>query len=201
MNDKLLNIKTESLQKSPYESHHYNRYEPTPYEVLDRLFECIELERTDSVVDFGCGSGRLNFYIHYRFQSAVMGVEMNDYLYGQAVENRKNYLSKHTDTSQQVQFENCLAQNYSIKPEENVFYFFNPFSVQIFKAVVNNILQSLEETNREIQIILYYAPEDYIFFLENQTAFLLAKEIILPGNAYEKLLIYSFGIPSKRNAL
>jgi SAM-dependent methyltransferase len=193
MNDKLLNIKTETVQKSSYESHHYNRYEPTPYEVLDRLFQFVDFEKTDNVVDFGCGSGRLNFYIHYRFQSTVMGVEMNEYLYGQALENRKNYRSRFADASKKVQFQNCLAQDYRISTEENVFYFFNPFSVRIFMAVVNNVLQSLEETHREIQLILYYAPEDYIFFLENQTAFHLEKEILLPGNAYEKLLIYSFG--------
>ncbi|MGM0846239.1 MAG: SAM-dependent methyltransferase [Bacillota bacterium] len=191
MNDKWLNIKTETVQKSSYESHHYNRYEPTPYSVLERLFQTVELESTDRVVDFGCGSGRMNFYIHNRYRATVIGVEMNEYLYEQALENRKNYRKKFIDTSERILFNNCLAQEYSINSEDNVFYFFNPFSIEIFIAVVNNILQSLEEAPRQIQLILYYPPEDYPFFLENQTAFRLVREIILPGNAYEKLLIYS----------
>ena len=191
MNDKLLNIKTEMVQKVPYASHHYNRYEPTPYQVLDKLFEVVEMESTDRVVDFGCGTGRLNFYVHYRFQSAVIGVEMNEYYYMEALENRSEYLKKYNFSEDSIQFENCLAQDYPIHPDDNVFYFFNPFSAGIFIKVINNILQSFEEKNRDIQLILYYAPEDYIFFLENQTAFHLEKEIILPGNVYEKFLLYS----------
>ena len=46
--------------------------------------------------------------------------------------------------------------------------------------VVNNILLSVENTGREVDIILYYPSEDYIFFLENQTAFELKKEVRLP---------------------
>ncbi|WP_421383734.1 methyltransferase domain-containing protein [Bacillus salacetis] len=191
MNDQLLNIKTESVQKAAYASQHYNRYEPTPYPVLDRLFEFVEFEDSDRVVDFGCGTGRLNFYLHYRFQPTVIGVEMNEFYYREALENRKNYLSKFNLDGEQVQFENCLAQNYGIHPEDNVFYFFNPFSVRIFISVINNILQSFEERNRDMQLVLYYAPEDYVFFLENQTAFRMEKEIVLPGNEYEKILIYS----------
>jgi SAM-dependent methyltransferase len=191
MNDKLLNIKTETVQKAAYESQHYNRYEPTPYPVLDRLFESVGFESNDRMVDFGCGTGRLNYYVHHRFQSTVIGVEMNEFYYQEAVENRKNYLNRFNLNGNQIQFENCLAQDYMIHPQDNVFYFFNPFSVRIFIKVINNILQSFEERNRDIQLILYYAPEDYVFFLENQTAFWMEKEIVLPGNAYEKFLIYS----------
>ncbi|WP_409252974.1 methyltransferase [Bacillus sp. SCS-153A] len=196
MNDKLLNIKTEMLQKIPYDSHHYNRYEPTPYPVLDRLFDFVELESSDRIVDFGCGTGRLNFYVHYRFQSVVVGVEMNEYLYQEAIENRKKYLMKFNFGGELIQFQNCLAQNYLIHPDDNVFYFFNPFSGGIFINVINNILRSFEEMNREIQLILYYPPEEYVFFLENQTAFQLKKEVTLPGNSYEKLLIYILGNPA-----
>ena len=66
-------------------------------------------------------------------------------------------------------------------PRDNRFYFFNPFSVQVFMNVVNNILLSVEAVEREMDIILYYPSEDYIFFLENQTAFELKREIRLPG--------------------
>jgi hypothetical protein len=55
-------------------------------------------------------------------------------------------------------------------------------------------LRSVEKKPREIELILYYAPEEYIYFLENQTAFELKEEIVLPElyekNPYEKFLIY-----------
>jgi hypothetical protein len=59
---------------------------------------------------------------------------------------------------------------------------------------INNILRSVEKRPRQIEIILYYAPEEYLYFLENQTAFELKEEVILPDlyeqNPYEKFLIY-----------
>ncbi|MEM5594730.1 hypothetical protein AAHH67_28690 [Niallia circulans] len=69
--DKLLHIETEEIQVGFHKSYHYHRYEPTPYEHLEQLFREFPLRETDYVVDFGCGKGRLNFYIHYVFQSTV----------------------------------------------------------------------------------------------------------------------------------
>jgi SAM-dependent methyltransferase len=190
MNDKFLNIRTEKIQKGPYESPHYNRYEPTPYSALESLFEHIELSVSDRFTDFGCGNGRMNFAVYHKFQSSVTGIEMNEFFYQEAIQNKRNFLANTNEGGEKVQFLCCLAQDYSIDPQDNVFYFFNPFSVQIFIKVINNIQKSIETTDRPVMLILYYAPEDYIFFLENRTMFQLQKEIILPGNEYEKFLIY-----------
>ena len=39
------------------------------------------LDKSDSVVDFGCGRGRVAFYIHNRFHVPVTGIEANDKTY------------------------------------------------------------------------------------------------------------------------
>jgi hypothetical protein len=55
-------------------------------------------------------------------------------------------------------------------------------------------LVSVEKFKREVDVILYYPSEDYIYYLENHTSFELIKEIPLPGlyenNANERFLIY-----------
>ncbi|WP_419882920.1 SAM-dependent methyltransferase [Peribacillus sp. B-H-3] len=192
--DALLNIKTGGDQKGFHQSLHYHRYEPTPYSALEHLFTQHELESSDRIVDFGCGKGRLNFYIHHLFSAHVTGIEMDENFYREALENRKSYQKKNRHAPERIQFQCTLAQNYEIHPADNVFYFFNPFSVQIFMGVVKNILQSVEENKREIELILYYGSEDYTFFLENQTAFELREQVLLPGlyesNPFEKFLIY-----------
>lgn len=62
-------------------------------------------------------------------------------------------------------------------------------------SVINNILLSVEHFPREVELILYYATEEYTYFLDDQTAFELMEEVRLPGlydnNPYEKFLIYS----------
>jgi SAM-dependent methyltransferase len=194
--DGMLNIKTTGEQKGFTQSVHYHRYEPTPYSALKHLFEQYELKRSDQLVDFGCGKGRLNFYIHHLFNASVTGIEMNQSFYHEAMENRTHYLKKHKKSFEKIHFQCGLAEEYEIDPADNRFYFFNPFSIQIFIRVINNILVSLEKHQREIELILYYPSEDYIYFLENQTPFELREEIILPVlsryNLNERFLIYKY---------
>lgn len=186
--DDLLHIKTVGNQIGFYNSMHYHRYEPTPYWVLEKLLDEYDLNSDDHMVDFGCGKGRLNFFLHYKTGAFVSGVEMNEQFINEAEENLKNYTNK---GKERIQFHCCLAEEFQIQPTDNRFYFFNPFTIQIFRQVLTNILLSVEEKYREVHLILYYPSEDYIYFLENQSVFELHKEIVLnEKNPFERILIY-----------
>lgn len=180
--EKLLNIKTSGEQKIFNESLHYNRYEPTSYSVLEILSKQYNFTAEDNIVDFGCGKGRLNFYINHFFDSTVTGIEMSSFFYKQAIDNKRDYLKKHKKKINEINFLNCFAEEYNINPSDNKFYFFNPFSIQIFIKVIGNILISVEGYERTVDIILYYPSYDYIYFLENNTPFVLLNEIKLPDN-------------------
>lgn len=93
--EKLLNIKTSGEQKVFNESLHYNRYEPTSYSALEILSKEYKFTVEDSIVDFGCGKGRLNFYINHFFDATVTGIEMNNFFFKEAIDNKKEYLKKH----------------------------------------------------------------------------------------------------------
>lgn len=192
--EEMLNITTVGKKSEVNNSTYYHPYEPTPYSALEHLTKYYEVSSADYIVDFGCGKGRLNFFLHYFFQATVKGIEMNEDFYHDAINNKLTYLKKVNRNEQSIQFVCCKAEHYEIQPEDNRFYFFNPFSVQIFMKVVNNILRSVEITNREVDIILYYPHDDYQFFLEYQTSFQLIKEIKIPNlyykNTYERILIY-----------
>ncbi|MDL4841625.1 methyltransferase [Aquibacillus rhizosphaerae] len=196
--DQLLNINTREGYKSSNDSLHYHPYEPTPYYALDVLVQHYEVKQSDRIVDFGCGKGRLNFYFNYYFQSTVVGVEMNEEFYFQAIQNKTRYLENRKNSMDSLLFHCCLAQEYQINRLDNRFYFFNPFSIQIFMHVINNILQSLEKYEREVELILYYGSKEYIHYLEYQTAFKLKDEIKIPGlsikNPYERFVIYHFSL-------
>ena len=58
-----------------------------------------------------------------------------------------NYLKKHKNSEDQIHFQCCLAEEYQINPSDNRFYFFNPFSIQIFMKIINNILISVEKSD------------------------------------------------------
>lgn len=192
--DKLLHIETSEIQKIFYKSLHYHRYEPTTYDGLMQLFEVYPLSEEDCLVDFGCGKGRLPILVHHLFGSTVVGVEMFKKFYQEALLNKEGYLDNRKNNGEKIKFEHCLAENYQVKKQDNKFYFFNPFSVQIFMKVVNNILQSNEEYPRQMEIILYYPSDEYIFYLDDQTPFVWKEEVrvqeLYEKDDKERFLIY-----------
>ncbi|KOO42716.1 methyltransferase [Priestia koreensis] len=191
--DELLNIKTTKEQQGFHESLHYHRYEATPYRGLEKLCKELSFTESDHVIDFGCGKGRLGFYLYHYHRAFVTGIEMSDEYYEDAVQNLHQYKKKYHHRNE-IQFKKCLAEEYEIQEQHNCFYFFNPFSIQIFMRVINNILSSIEKAPRPITLIFYYPSDDYVYFLNNHAAFHLTKEIQLPGayerNEYERFLVY-----------
>lgn len=194
--ENLLDIKTTGCQEWDKGSSHYHPYEPTLYSALEVLFHQYKVENDDSIVDFGCGKGRLAFYINYFYKSNVVGIEMDEGLYMDAINNKKSYLKKYRKSIDKIDFLCCFAQDYNVKPLDNKFYFFNPFSIQIFRKIIENILLSVEEHQRSIELILYYPSDDYIYYLENNTSFVLIDEIIINDlykcDTSERFLIYQF---------
>ena len=195
--DKLLNINTGGYQKVSNRFFQYHPYEPTPYSALEALIEEYGWESSDRVVDFGCGKGRLNFFINHFYQASVVGIEMDEIFYQVAVQNQSSYLMNNKKAEDKIHFHCCLAEAYQIDPRDNRFYFFNPFSIEIFVKVINRILLSVEHEERKIELILYYPADDYIYYLDNDTSFELMKEIIVPdlykNDSSERFLIYRLG--------
>lgn len=192
--ESLLNIKTTGEQSWDETKKCYHPYEPTPYFALDKLLEHYSINETDSVIDFGCGKGRLNFYLNYKYNCNVLGIEMDEKFYNQCIVNKKEYIEKSKNKDDKVNFKCIFAQEYKIEDNDNKFYFFNPFSVQIFMKVVDNILISFENNPRNMDIILYYPSNDYIYYLENYTPFIQKEEVRLDDwykdDNQERFLIY-----------
>jgi|LSQX01.3.fsa_nt_gb SAM-dependent methyltransferase len=120
--DKSFSIKTVGIREWGDGEVHYNRYEATPYAALDKLFERYRLDKSDSVVDFGCGRGRVAFYIHNRFHVPVTGIEANDITYEEALKNIETYKLRAKHIKAPIRFKFGLAEHYEIKPEENRFF-------------------------------------------------------------------------------
>lgn len=194
--DNLLAVNTKNSGMTSEQSITYNQYEATPYSILHALFDAYKLERTDVFVDFGCGKGRLLFYVHNHFQASVTGIEMNEQLYNKTVQNKKRYLKRIKSNNESIKVKHFLAEDYKIGKQDNKFYFFNPFSVEVFSKVVDNILRSIESRQRETDIILYYPRQDYVRYLEENTPFECIKEVKIPGlfnlNKNERFLVFRY---------
>lgn len=190
--DKRLGIRTVGLrewgQQGPY-----NRYEATPYHALEQFIQFYRFRMDGRVVDFGCGRGRVMFFIHRHFQVPVVGIEAHDKTYEEAIDNKASYRLKSQHVSSPIRLKYGLAEHYEIKHNDNCFYFFNPFSGKIFSRVISNILKSVKGNPRTIEVILYYPLQDYKEVLE-LNSFRLINKIKVPGaeDRLEKFLVYRF---------
>lgn len=186
--DKLLRIKTSGRDDTKSDPYHYP-YEPSSYLVLERLVKSGYINKKNIVVDYGCGKGRVSFFLNHELKCRTIGVEFDERIYQKAEENRKFY-----GTYQKVEFVCTGAEHFAVK-DADCFYFFNPFSVEILRSVMGHILNSYYDNPRHMQLFFYYPNEDYMSYLMTEEALMFSDEIdcrdLFDGdNEREKILIF-----------
>lgn len=162
MIDAKLGINTTG-RSDEYSDDHIYPYEPTTYAVLDRMVESGYITESDYLIDYGSGKGRVPIYLNYRVGLKSTGIEMMEEFYSAAIDNLNGY-NKHRG---KVEFINTKAEKFDYPTEANAAFFFNPFSIEIMKSVVNKILDSYYENPRRIRLFIYYPQDEYIAFLMN----------------------------------
>lgn len=155
--DKLLQIETSGRDDTNSDEYRYP-YEPTPYCVLERLADSELFGQADTVLDYGCGKGRVDFFLSYRTKAKTIGIEYDEHIYSSTLSNQKRALSG-------AEFVLTRAEEYKVPVAVNRCYFFNPFSVEILHKVMARILESYYENPREIFLFFYYPSDDYIAYL------------------------------------
>jgi predicted RNA methylase len=157
--DKLLQIQTIGRDDLSADEYHHP-YEPTPYCVLERLAESGLIGQNDAVLDYGCGKGRVGFFLSYRTKAKTIGIEYDERIYEIANQNRKSTISRI-----KPDFVLTRAEEYAVPTEVNRCYFFNPFSVEILRKVMARIIESYYEHPREVFLFFYYPSDEYISYL------------------------------------
>ena len=150
--DKLLQIKTSGRDETNADEYHHP-YEPTPYTVFDRFAKSGLIGKDDVILDYGCGKGRVGFFLSYRTKVKTIGIEYDERFYQGALENRETTISRI-----KPDFVLTRAEEYEVPPEVNRCYFFNPFSVEILHKVMARICESWYEHPREVFLFFYYIP-------------------------------------------
>ena len=139
---------------------YHHPYEPTPYCVLERLVGSGFFGKDDVVLDYGCGKGRVGFFLSYRTKATTIGIEYDERIYKSALENQKTTISRI-----KPDFVLTKAEEYEVPMDVNRCYFFNPFSVEILHKVMARICDSWYEHPREVLLFFYYPADEYISYL------------------------------------
>lgn len=190
--DKLLQIHTTGRDDSNSDQYRYP-YEPTPYTVLERFANSGLLCRENTLLDYGCGKGRADFFLSYQTRCHTIGVEYNERIYEKAVENREQGVA-----AGRTEFVLADAVQFSVPAEVDRIYFFNPFSIEILKKVLARVLESYYENPRELFLFFYYPSDEYISYLMTVDELIFSDEIdcrdLFPGeNKREWIVVFEVG--------
>ena len=150
-------------------------YEPTPYSVLERLANSGEILKNNVLLDYGCGKGRVDFFLSYQTRCKSIGIEYDERIYKSATANQENAVS-----GRRVQLELANAEQYQVPIEVDRCFFFNPFSVEILRKAMARIVESYHdrlvhrtnllcakayENPREMLLFFYYPSDEYVSYL------------------------------------
>lgn len=186
--DKLLQVKTCGRDDLHADQYHHP-YEPTPYCVLERLAESGFFGKNDVVLDYGCGKGRVGFFLSYQTNAKTIGIEYDDRIYKDALENQKSAVSK-----SKTDFVLTKAEDYEVPKDVNRCYFFNPFSAEILHKVMAKILASYYAQPRDVFLFFYYPSDEFVSFLMTVEALDFFDEIecddLFKGDPRERILIF-----------
>ena len=188
--DRILGIQTAGRDDTGADQYHHP-YEPTPYCVLERLADSGLIRREDVVVDYGCGKGRVDFFLSHRTGAGTVGIEYDERIYAAAQENRQTARS-----GSGARFVPGRAETWEVPPEVTRCYFFNPFSVEILRKVMARILESWYGQPREILLFFYYPTDEFLSYLMTVEELDFYDEIecddLFPGeDPRERILIFS----------
>ncbi|MBR6800343.1 MAG: SAM-dependent methyltransferase [Eubacteriaceae bacterium] len=184
--DEFLGITTLGRDDSHADENHHP-YEPTPYSVLARMVEEGVVDKDSSIVDYGSGRGRVGIYFSKMTGCKSLGIEYDEELYTMSNENLRE------SGVENAEFLLMNAEDFC-PSDENVFFFFNPFSAKILTGVLAKIEESYYDNPRSIRLCFYYPDDEYISLLMRSDLFMFSDEIDMTdffgGDKRERVLIF-----------
>ena len=167
--DKKLKIQTVGRDASQSDAYRYP-YEPTDYAVLQRLADSGWISPEHVLVDYGCGKGRVGFFLHAVVGCRTIGVEYDSRVYAAALENLRSY----GDAG--ITFVCTGAEHFRVD-HADCFYFFNPFSLEVLQSVYARILESYYCQLNAKRLFFYYPSEAYVSWLMSRQELHFLQEI------------------------
>lgn len=173
---------------------HYVGYEQS------NVISCRDLEtfirknkqEVDSVLDVGCGKGRMLYFFYQLGFDRSDGVEFSKELSNVAKRNYDLIKSRKKIQGDLFQVFNCDATDFSEYGNYNWFYFYNPFDALIMEKVLKLILDS--RGNGQTAYIIYKNPlnKDTIINLGGRLV-LTCQDSFLNRKLRQEIYIYELG--------
>lgn len=114
-----------------------------------------------SLLDIGCGNGKVLNYGMLQHFKAVTGIELEPLALEKAMANCNKLQQKGYSTPFEIK--NADAVHYTIPEGVNVIYMFNPFGVQTMQKVAANIIDHAKKMGSTIYVVYCMPSFQHIF--------------------------------------
>ena len=144
----------ETIQGEPPVADGAHVYLSLPFETMRAILRRTGLDSKDTLVDLGCGKGRLLLVGSLFHPATVIGIELSSRL----AEIARRHAGRLIE-SRLIEVLNCNVLDYDFN-RGTVFYLYNPFEGDILQGVMDRLESSLLNSPRPIRIIYvgpYYA--------------------------------------------
>ena len=182
VNLKRLNIHSENLSRAV-------DYQPTQILPLRRLLKELEIPRDKVFVDLGCGKGRVLLVAAEAGFLDLRGVEFSSELCELARKNCARYAKK-TKSRAVFQIVHSDVVDYPVT-DADVFFLFNPFDAHVLRIVLQRIVDSLAERDRQIWIIYRNPVHEAVF--EECRELSKMRELVYMGSDFS---VFTGGTPA-----
>ena len=115
--DRLLKIRTAGRDDSQADQYRYP-YEPTPYSVLERLANSGYIRKGNTLLDYGCGKGRVDFFLSWQTGCRTIGVEYDERIFDRARDNARTAVR-----AERTAFELADAEHFPVPEQVDRIYF------------------------------------------------------------------------------
>lgn len=152
-------VKPENLRKLTIREGDISKsspYEAVSYYLLEAVLESFrKFSSSSSIVDLGCGKGRVMAAAAYFDFVSITGIDFAKELCEEAEKNMKKIEDKFYNLKWKVICKDVL--NYNIHADDKVFFMFNPFEKEILEKFLEKMETSLKKFPRTTWF-LYASP-------------------------------------------
>jgi SAM-dependent methyltransferase len=149
-------LKPTELQRDRYFKDS-NWYAPVATALFRRMLREVRVDYRDYIfVDFGCGKGKALLLAARLPFKEIIGIELWQTVLEVAGRNVREYTGKRQCQNVRLQCINAVDFRFSSDPA--LYYFFDPFKIDVMSRVLANLRASLIQWPRE-SYVLYCEPE------------------------------------------
>lgn len=128
-------------------------------DVEARMSEMLKLKKTDTIVDLGCGTGQLSFYLSLKYNCEVIGIDYSKDAIEIAQVNKKDFIENNKVDTKRITFLN--KTNAELKIFKNIkAVYLKDVIEHLYDEEINKILDTIKKWNNEYMYIIIHTDNN-----------------------------------------